>query len=169
MPEDHHHFMGLTLEESRLALEAGNSPVGSIIVRDGEVIGRGQNRVNSHADPTCHGETDAIRNACRALGSPDLTGSTLYTAMEPCPMCCWSIVLANIETLVLGARHAEKWGEPTMETIPSKSSWPWGIEPSISSRAFGWPNARPSGAVGRGGWNPNRSHRAVRENEEKES
>ena len=107
MTEDHHHFMGLTLEESRLALEAGNSPVGSIIVRDGEVIGRGQNRVNSHADPTCHGETDAIRNACRALGSPDLSGSTLYTAMEPCPMCCWSIVLANIETLVLGARHAE--------------------------------------------------------------
>ena len=72
MAEDHHHFMGLTLEESRLALEAGNSPVGSIIVRDGEIIGRGQNRVISHFDPTCHGETDAIRNACSALGTPDL-------------------------------------------------------------------------------------------------
>ena len=107
MAEDHHHFMGLTLEESRLALEAGNSPVGSIIVRDGEIIGRGQNRVISHFDPTCHGETDAIRNACSALGTPDLSGATLYTSMEPCPMCCWAIVLANIETLVLGARHAE--------------------------------------------------------------
>ena len=168
MPEDHHHFMGLTLEESRLALEAGNSPVGSIIVRDGEVIGRGQNRVNSHADPTCHGETDAIRNACRALGSPDLSGSTLYTAMEPC-RCAAGQSSWRISKRSFWARAMRKWGEPTMETIPSKSSWIWGIEPSISSRGFGWPNARLSDAVGRGGWNPNRSHRAVRENEEKES
>ena len=100
-------FHGVDTRGITSCARGGELPVGSIIVRDGEVIGRGQNRVNSHADPTCHGETDAIRNACRALGSPDLTGSTLYTAMEPCPMCCWSIVLANIETLVLGARHAE--------------------------------------------------------------
>ena len=106
-PETIITFMGLALGESRLALEAGNPPVGSIIVRDGEVIGRGQNRAVSRNDPTCHGETDAIRNACRALGAPDLPGSTLYTAMEPCPMCCWAIVLAKVETLVLGARHAE--------------------------------------------------------------
>ena len=104
---DHDHFMGLAIEESRLALEAGNAPVGSVIVRDGEVIGRGRNRVNSDANPTIHGETDAIRDACENLGTPDLSGSTLYTAMEPCPMCCWAIVEAGIERLVLGARHAD--------------------------------------------------------------
>ncbi len=107
MSEEHHHFMGLAMEESRLALAAGNVPVGSVIVREGAVIGRGQNRASTDADPTAHGETVAIRNTCRALGSHDLSGATLYTAMEPCPMCCWAIIEAGIETLVLGARHAE--------------------------------------------------------------
>ena len=106
MPEDHHHFMGICLAESRKALDEGNVPVGSVIVRGGEVVGVGRNTVNSTLDPTAHAEIVAIRDACRNLGTTDLSGCTCYTAMEPCPMCGWAIRAANIRQLVLGARHA---------------------------------------------------------------
>ena len=70
-------------------------------------IGRGRNLVRTSADPTAHAETVAIREACRGLGTPELPGSTCYTTMEPCPMCCWAIVIAGIERVVLGARHVD--------------------------------------------------------------
>ena len=100
MTFDHDRFM-------KLALEAENVPVGSVMVKDGHVIGKGRNQVNSHSDPTAHAETVAIRDACANLQTPDLSGSTCYTVMEPCPMCCWAILEAGISGLVLGARHAE--------------------------------------------------------------
>ena len=62
--------------------------------------------MNTDVDPTAHGEVVAIRRASRALNSVDLSGCTLYTAMEPCPMCCWAIVIANVSRVVLGGRHA---------------------------------------------------------------
>jgi tRNA(adenine34) deaminase len=103
---DHERFMDVALEQSRLAHEEGNVPVGSLIVKDGEVVGIGRNRVNTNCDPTAHAEVEAIRDACRKLGTTDLAGATCYTAMEPCPMCCWAIQEAGIARLVLGARHA---------------------------------------------------------------
>lgn len=106
MALDHHHFIGICLAESQKAHAEGNVPVGSIVVRDGKVVGVGRNTVNSTTDPTAHAEVVAIRDACLKLGTIDLSGSTLYTAMEPCPMCCWAIKAANIGQLVLGARHA---------------------------------------------------------------
>ena len=106
MREDDNHFMGICLDESKKALDEGNVPVGSIIVRAGEVVGIGRNLVNSTFDPTAHAEVVAIRDACRNLGSADLSGAICYTAMEPCPMCAWAIVAAKIGQLVLGARHA---------------------------------------------------------------
>ena len=107
MSDDHEYFMGLALEESERARAAGNIPVGSVIVRDGKVIGRGCNRVDSDRDPTCHAEVDALRDACRNLDSRDLSGAACYTSMEPCPMCCWALQEARVARLVLGARHAE--------------------------------------------------------------
>jgi tRNA(Arg) A34 adenosine deaminase TadA len=98
--------MGLTLVESRQAKAEGNMPVGSVIVRDGRVIGSGHNTVASERDSTNHAEVAAIRDACRKLGTADISGATLYTAMEPCPMCLWAIHLAGIGRLVLGGRHA---------------------------------------------------------------
>lgn len=83
MNGDHDHFMGIALAESQKAAAAGNSPVGSIIVRDGEVIGVGQNRVTSDNDPTAHAEVDAIRDACTKLGTTDLNGAYCYTSMDP--------------------------------------------------------------------------------------
>jgi guanine deaminase len=107
MAHDHDHFMDIALEESLKAEAAGNSPIGSVVVRDGEVIGVGQNRVNSDNDPTAHAEVDAIRDACRKLGVTELPGAVCYTAMEPCPMCCWAIEAAGLAGVVMGARHSD--------------------------------------------------------------
>ena len=107
MADDDAHFMALALAEAKNAEAGGNLPVGSLIVRDGAVLGIGQNRVASHHDPTAHAEVDAVRNACLALGTEALDGATCYTTMEPCPMCCWALQEAKIVRLVLGARHAE--------------------------------------------------------------
>ncbi|QCI69355.1 nucleoside deaminase [Phreatobacter stygius] len=98
--------MARVLELCGEADARGDCPVASIIVRDGEVIGQGSNRVATGGDPTAHAEVEAIRDAARNLGSADLSGATLYSAMEPCPMCCWAIKEARIGRVVLGARHA---------------------------------------------------------------
>lgn len=102
---DHEHFMRIALGLSRKTAAAGNIPCGSLIVRDGEVVGEGANTVNSDTDPTAHAEIMALRAAATRLGSVDLSGCTLYTTMEPCPMCCWAILVSRIESLVLGGRH----------------------------------------------------------------
>ena len=102
---DHDHFMGLALAEGRKGEHEGNVPVGSVIVRDGEVIGAGHNEATTIPDSTAHAEVQAIRDACRREGVPELAGATLYSTMEPCPMCCWAIIEAGIGRLVLGGRH----------------------------------------------------------------
>ena len=102
---DHDRFMGLALEEGRKGELEGNVPVGSVIVREGEVIGAGHNEATSIPDATAHAEVQAIRDACHREGALVLTGATLYTTMEPCPMCCWAILEAGIGRLVLGGRH----------------------------------------------------------------
>lgn len=118
---DHDRFMQMALDEAGKALGAGNVPVGSLIVRHGEVLGIGQNRVLSTSDPTAHAEVDAVRDACRKLGSPDLAGATCYTTMEPCPMCCWALQAAGVAGLVLGARHAglrrREYGDYSVEAL----------------------------------------------------
>src|SRR5688572_12515513 len=103
---DHEQYMDIVLERCERALARGDLPVASIIVRDGRIIGEGQNRVATGSDPTAHAEVEAIRDACRKLGANDLATATLYSAMEPCPMCCWAIKEAKIARVVLGARHA---------------------------------------------------------------
>lgn len=107
MALDHDRFMGIALELSRQAAAQGNRPLGSLIVTgDGQIVAQGGNQVYSDVDPTAHGEMVVIRQGARRLNTVDLSGCTLYTAMEPCPMCCWAIIEANISRLVLGGRHA---------------------------------------------------------------
>ena len=77
-------------------------PFGSVIVKDGKIIGRGHNMVLANNDSTAHGEITAIRNAEQAIGSYDLTGCTLYTTGEPCPMCLYAVLWANIEKVFYG-------------------------------------------------------------------
>ena len=103
----HEHFMDIALEEAQRGLEEGNAPVGALLVLNNEVVGRGRNREVSMCDPTAHAETVAIRDACANLKKTDLTGCTLYSTFEPCPMCCWATLNTGVGTLVLGARHVQ--------------------------------------------------------------
>lgn len=100
------HFMDEALAEGRKAEAAGNRPTGAVVVRDGEIIGRGHNTVVSGGDPLAHAEIEAIRGVCDRLGAAALVGATIYCTMESCPMCLWAIRVAGIARLVLGGRHA---------------------------------------------------------------
>jgi tRNA(adenine34) deaminase len=95
--------MEAALEEAGRARDAGEVPIGAVIVRDGEIVGRGFNQPISSGDPTAHAEIVAIRAAARTLGNYRLTGATLYVTIEPCLMCVGALVHARIATLVYGA------------------------------------------------------------------
>jgi tRNA(Arg) A34 adenosine deaminase TadA len=77
--------------------EKGGGPFGAVIVRDGELVGRGWNQVTRNLDPTAHAEVTAIRDACQLLQRFDLRGCELYTSCEPCPMCLAAIYWARID------------------------------------------------------------------------
>ena len=77
-------------------------PFGCVIVKDGEVVGKGHNEIIKNNDPTCHGEMMAIHDACKALNTFDLSGCELYTTGEPCPMCLSAILWANISKVFFG-------------------------------------------------------------------
>ena len=100
---EHEEWLRLALEEARSAGAAGDVPVGAVIVHDGVVVGRGQNRVERLRDPTAHAEILAIREASASLGYERLAGATLYVTLEPCAMCAGAIVLARLDSLVYGA------------------------------------------------------------------
>jgi len=107
MALDHEHFMGIALELSREAWAQGNRPLGSLIVdADGNILARGGNRVYTDWDPTAHGEMVVIREVCRTQQRTELADCTLYTTLEPCPMCCWAILETKMGCLVVGGRHA---------------------------------------------------------------
>ena len=80
---------------------------GSVIVKDNVIVGEGYNTVISDNDPTCHGEINAIRNACKNLNTFDLSGCELYTSAYPCPLCLGAIMWANIKTVYYGATEQD--------------------------------------------------------------
>jgi len=97
------NFMNEALKEAYEGIEKKHGgPFGSVIVKDGKIIGRGHNKVLLNHDPTCHGEMEAIRDACKNLASHDLSGCELYTTAEPCPMCLGGILWSNIKTVFYG-------------------------------------------------------------------
>ncbi len=96
-------YMKMAIEEARKGIKAGHGgPFGSVIVKDGEVVGRGHNKVLKNNDPTCHGEVAAIRDACGNLGTFDLSGCEIYTTGEPCHMCLCACMWANISKIYYG-------------------------------------------------------------------
>ena len=97
-------WMAQALELAREALEAGEAPVGCVIVRDGAVVGRGRNRREGDRTALGHAEIEAIAEACRTLGGWRLTGCTLYVTLEPCPMCAGAILNARVPVVCYGAR-----------------------------------------------------------------
>jgi tRNA(adenine34) deaminase len=95
--------MQAALAEARLAGEAGEVPIGAVIVREGEVIASGQNRVLRDLDPTAHAEILALRAASAAQGNYRLNGCTLYVTLEPCAMCAGAMIHARLARLVFAA------------------------------------------------------------------
>ena len=102
--EQHQHFMREALKLAAVADREGNMGVGALIVRGGKIVGRGRNQIKTAKNPMVHAETDAIADACKGLGTDDLSGSTLYTTMEPCPMCAGALVNARVGDWVVGGR-----------------------------------------------------------------
>lgn len=95
-------FMRQAIDLSVENVRNGGGPFGAVIVKDGEVIATGTNRVTANCDPTAHAEVTAIRNACQHLGTFDLSGCTIYTSCEPCPMCLGAIYWARIGRMYYG-------------------------------------------------------------------
>ncbi len=102
--EDEQAWMGLALEEARAAAARGEVPVGAVVLRGGEVVGRGGNAPIAHGDPTAHAEIAALRDAARALGNYRLPGCTLVVTLEPCAMCVGAMLHARVARVVFGAR-----------------------------------------------------------------
>lgn len=95
-------FMKMAIRISEENVDSGGGPFGAVIVRDGEVISIGANRVVPEIDPTAHAEVMAIRNACARLGTFRLTGCTIYSSCEPCPMCLSALYWAGVSRICYG-------------------------------------------------------------------
>ena len=96
-------YLQLAIEQGRLAAEAGEVPVGAVIVYKGEVVGSGQNFVLRSLDPTAHAEIVALRSAAQRLSNYRLTGCELYSTLEPCSMCAGAMIHARISRLIYAA------------------------------------------------------------------
>jgi tRNA(adenine34) deaminase len=104
VPEDRDAaFMREALALAEAAARAGEVPVGAVVVRDGEIVGRGFNAPISSHDPTAHAEIAALRDAAERVGNYRLPGCELYVTIEPCPMCAGAILHARIARVVFGA------------------------------------------------------------------
>jgi tRNA(adenine34) deaminase len=116
--EPDRRWMQLALREAERAAEEGEVPIGAVVVRRGQILGRGRNAVERLKDPTAHAELLAITAACETVGDKFLDDCTLYVSLEPCPMCSGAIVLARLSRLVFGA-YDEKFGAAgTLYNIP---------------------------------------------------
>jgi guanine deaminase len=96
-------WLARTIELATENVAQGGGPFGAVIVRDGELIAEGQNRVTANLDPTAHAEVMAIRAACQAVGDYSLAGATLYTSCEPCPLCLSAALWARVDRVVYAA------------------------------------------------------------------
>ena len=118
-------WMQLALREAERAFEAGEVPVGALVVKRapsgagrGEVVGRGHNQVERLQDPTAHAEMLALSAACDTLGTKNLAGCTLYVTLEPCPMCAGAVVWSRPDRLVFGAFDDKAGAASTLYDIP---------------------------------------------------
>lgn len=108
-PSAHEPFVRRCIELAQEALDAGDHPFGSVIVRDGEVVVEGRNRVNA-GDVTNHAEVEAMRNAQRQLNTSDLSAYTIYSNCEPCPMCSFMIRELKLKEVVFALSSPDMGG-----------------------------------------------------------
>ena len=120
---DEIYFMREALKEARLALEAGEVPVGCVAVKNGEIVARAHNEREKTGDPTAHAEILALRRASR--GDWRREDVTLYVTLEPCPMCAGAISQARVKEVVYGARDPEKGCAGSVYRIPEDPAFGW--------------------------------------------
>jgi len=132
--------MAVAIQLAHQAMEQNEVPVGAIIVGKGKVLGRGWNRPISLNDPTAHAEILAIRDAAKVVGNYRLPGTTLYTTLEPCPMCAGAIIHARVSRVVFAARDPKNGAAGSVfELLPSdkffggKTTCEGGLAAEISS------------------------------------
>jgi len=116
--DDDRQWMKLALEQARLAEEAEEVPVGAVVVKNGEVIGRGFNRMITDSDPTAHAEIMALRQAAELLKQYRLPDCDLYVTLEPCAMCLGAAVHARVRRLVYGASDPKGGAVETLFRLP---------------------------------------------------
>lgn len=105
--ERHREFLRRAIRLAETSVEDGGGPFGALVVRGGDVVGRGTNRVTATNDPTAHAEIVAIREACRRLGSFRLEGCLVYSSAEPCPMCLGAIYWSRADALYFAADRSD--------------------------------------------------------------
>ena len=114
-----HRWMAEALRLAGLAGLAGDVPVGAVVVRDAEILGRGWNRREAEGDPTAHAEILALREAAKSIGGWRLDGAAMYVTLEPCPMCAGAVVNARIARLVFGAPDPKAGACGSLFEIPA--------------------------------------------------
>ncbi|MEO0556703.1 MAG: tRNA adenosine(34) deaminase TadA [Bacteroidota bacterium] len=116
--DPHRRWMRLALMEAERAMEANEVPIGAVVVKGSQIVGRGHNQVERLSDPTAHAEMLAISAACQTLGTKFLDGCTLYVTLEPCPMCSGALVWSRLDRLVFGAFDEKAGAASTLYDIP---------------------------------------------------
>ena len=112
--------MRIAIDQARQSGAAGNRAVGAVILRGDEIVGIGGNQRESSIDPLGHAETTALRDAAAKTGMLDFSDCTLYTTLEPCPMCCGAIAVNNIARVVVGAmqnKSSRRWGDYSVQKV----------------------------------------------------
>lgn len=109
------HFMNEALNEAKLSAEQGGIPIGSILVIDGKIVGRGHNQRIQQGDPILHGEMDCLKNAGR-LSAADYAKATIYSTLSPCDMCSGAILLYKIPRVVMAENETFKGAEDYMRS-----------------------------------------------------
>ena len=127
---DDKFFMEKAIKEAEKAEAKGETPVGAVIVRDGQIIARGHNLRETKKNALLHAETAAIGKACKNLGGWRLIGCTLYVTLEPCAMCAGAIINARIERVVFGAKD-KRFG--AMGSVCDLTKMPFNHTPEVVS------------------------------------
>ena len=128
--EEDLRFMDEALHLAREAMEEGEVPVGCVIVRRGEIVGRGRNRRETAKTALGHAEIEAISEACKNLGGWRLWECTLYVTLEPCPMCAGAVINSRIERVVYGLKDAKSG---SFGSVVNLSAYPYNHKPKIES------------------------------------
>lgn len=101
---DYDFYMQIAIEEAKKSLKSGDVPIGAVIVKDNEIIARAHNEVEKRNDATAHAELLALQKAIKKVGYKHLLDCSLFTTLEPCPMCAGALVLARVKTVVFSAK-----------------------------------------------------------------